>query len=258
MKLDPTCPVEILDWEPMRDDRAHIRVYLRARCCAGAEPVLVEGCVRWIDGVSKNYIENSFSMDGLHINDYSEFTILVSTSHAPDPLKILAYFTRVLLSDGTEWTGGAETLRSYPDQPQLPGHLANALSAAAGPDAVCCAQELERGDWLCVCGRWNDADSTSCTRCMRDRREVLARFDPESVERLSPGARKIDIVPPLVDFDAPAKPVRRASPMRRVLMAVLLAALFACLALGVRSMRYEYSRASGLMPTSDAQLTNDI
>lgn len=263
MKLDPTCPVELIGHDLLLDDRAHARAYLQMRCCSDSAPVRIEGCVRWIDRSSGNYTENIFEMDLDRAEPRAPFTVPVSASFVPQNVRLLVYFTRVLLSDGTQWTGGAETLRVYADQPVLPGHLANALSAEAGEDAVCCAQETGGGDWLCVCGRWNDRAQDECMRCGRDRAETLELFSPEAVETLSPGSGPLDIEPPLSDADdrAPhtvASPEKaRTAPLRRAMVAVLWAVLFACLALGVRSARYARTHSAGLMPTSRSVETID-
>ena len=257
MKLDPTCPVELIRHEVLQDDREHARAYLDLRCCSEHAPRRIEGCVRWIDKITKNYTESSFEMVLSPLEPHSVFSVPVSASFVPQDVKLLVYFTRVLLSDGSEWTGGPETLRIYPDQPDLPGHLANSLSAAAGVDAVCCAQEMENGDWLCVCGRWNDRAEGRCKRCGREKNETLDLFSPEAVENLVPPTGPIDIEPPLTDRAASEpQQAKRSSPLKRVLVAVLLAAVFACMALGVRCVRYSRSNAAGLMPTSHIHTIN--
>lgn len=261
MKLDPTCPVEIREWEILRDDRAHARAYLSAVSCTQSAPVHLEGSVRWIDAQTGNYIENTFSMQPSGIGPNEPFRIPVSASFAPMNVRLMVYFTRAVFADGSEWTGSAETLRHYPNPPVLPGHLANRLASAAGRDAVCCAQEMENGDWLCVCGRWNDRAEERCMRCGREKAETLARFDPESVETLMPDLGPIDIEMPMTDraeeYAAQPEPPH-ASPIRRILIAVLLAAVFACMALGIRALRYEQHGSSGLMPTSNAAEQIDL
>lgn len=260
MRIDLTCPVEVLSWELLHDDRAHARAYLHAYNDSDEALVRLEGCVRWIEADSGNYTETSFTMDKMHIAGRSAFTMPTSSSFVPENVRLLVYFTRVLLSDGSEWIGSAETLGQYADAPVLPGHMANALAAEAGPDAVCCAWERENGEWQCVCGRWNPRDAQSCMRCRRDRADTLARFHPEAVERLSPGLGPVDIEPPLTEMHharRPSAPHKPKKPLVRILTAVLLAALCAFAALQVRTWRYEQTHGAGLMPTSHATESMD-
>jgi len=259
MRFDPTCPVDIYDSEFMRDDRGHGRACLYARCPAGARATQVEGIVRWRDKASGQCAENPFALEP----NYSEesggrFTIPASESYVPESVDLTAWFTHVELDNGAVWDGGTESLRAYPETPKLGGKMVNALCAAAGRDAVCCAWEIESGDWQCVCGRWNDSEAESCMHCGRDRTDVLELFNPEAVEQLSPASGPIDIETPISDMNettpAPEKGVR----MKRILAAVLAAALFALLALGVRALRYETYGSSGLMPTSKTAEQRDI
>ncbi|MBQ3223202.1 MAG: hypothetical protein IJB41_06285 [Clostridia bacterium] len=257
MRCDPTCPIFIYDTEIMRDDRGHAQAYLHAHGPAGATALLVEGIVRWHDPVSGASTENEFSL--LPSNTGGRVTIPASESNVPETARISAWFTRVELADGSIWTGGAETLRQYPEIPALSGRMANALCAAAGRDAVCCAWEIETGDWQCVCGRWNDSTAETCLHCARDRSDIMEQFSPEAVEQLAPVSAPLDIEDPVTEFQpheqpAPEKGVR----MKRILAAVFAAAVFATLALAVRAMRYEAYDSSGLMPTSQSVEQSDI
>ncbi|MDO4739804.1 MAG: hypothetical protein Q4A66_03975, partial [Eubacteriales bacterium] len=228
MRFDPTCPIEIINIELMRDDRGHVQAYLYARCGLCCAPVLVEGFVRWSDPASGAFKDNSFSMQPEGVAPGSRFPILVSESFMPEDVRLTVCFTRVELADGLQWTGSIESMRRYPEIPHLEGAAANALCAAAGKDAVCCAWELDTGDWQCVCGRWNDAQTESCMRCGRDRADTLELFHPDAVDRLAPAQGPLEVDSPIAPEPepvppAPAKDVR----MKRILAAVFAAAVFA-------------------------------
>lgn len=259
MRFDPTCPIDIFRTEFMRDDRGHARAYLYARCPMGKKARYVEGKVRWYDPDSGLSAENPFTMqpafsaakDGL-------FTIPVSQSTVSPNVRMAAWLTHAELNDGTVWNGGTETMRLYPDTPELSGRMANALCAAAGKDALCCAWEIESGDWQCVCKRWNDAETENCMHCGRDRTDTLEQFCPEAVEQLSPAEGPIDIETSIGETDGEAPAPEKGVRMKRILTAVFAAALFALLALGVRAMRYETYGSSGLTPTSRTEERIDL
>lgn len=251
MRIDLSCPIEVQNWEIMHDDRAHARAYLHLYNCADDPLSLLDGTVRWIEGAGGNYTETTFSLSALNVNGRSAFTVPVSTSYIPQNVRLLVYFTRAVFSGGTEWTGSSETLGLYPDVPVLPGAMANALAAQAGPDAVCCAWERENGLWQCVCGRWNEESASSCMRCRRDKAETLRRFHPEAVEQFSPAPAPADVQMPMTDSEpANAGAKNQRPPLARVLAAVAIAAVFAVAALTVRSYRYRETNGAGLMPTS--------
>jgi len=259
MRLDPNCPIDVYHIEFMRDDRGHARAYLYARSPMGTSALQVEGVVRWEDETSGVSAENPFSFEPACQPDAPErFTIPASESFVPDGVSLTVWFERVVLNNGEIWTGSASALREFPDTPRLSGRMANALCAAAGKDAVCCAWENDSGEWQCVCGRWNISGAENCVCCGRDCTDVLELFNPEAVEQLAPVQGPLNIEASIgemtQDEPAPEKGVR----MKRILAAVFAAALFAFFALGVRALRYETYGSSGLMPTSRAVEQRDV
>ena len=255
MKLDLTCPVEVQEWELLLDDHAHARAYLHFCNLTDSPLRALYGRVTWIDADSGQRVVNPFSGDRLTVGPRSRFTMPVTASGMGSRVLLEPALERIELADGTVWQADPARLKEWPAPPRLPGRYANVLAAAAGRDAVCCAQETDAGDWLCVCGRWNAKGTDACRRCRRDRADTLDRFSPQAVEALAPDwMPAADIEDPIAAepfSDAENAPARRRAPLlRRVLMAVLLAAVFALAALGVRVYRYRTTPAAGLMPTS--------
>ena len=255
MLLDLTCPVEIQEWELLRDDHGHARAYLHFYNLTDSTITALAGSVRWIDADTGAVQTSSFSGDQLTAGPRARFTLVSAASGVGARVQLEPEMDYVALEDGEQWHADKSRLREYPAPPRLPGRYANLLRAGAGRDAICCAQEADEGDWLCVCGRWNPRGADRCLRCRRDREDTLRRFSPEAVEASAPDwMPAADIEEPISaapfpdEQDAPAP--RRAPLLRRVLIAVLLAAAFACAALGVRVYRYRTTPAAGLMPTS--------
>ncbi len=282
MKIDLSCPVEMQSFEFLRDDAGNLRVYMRLFNCAQSALTCLEGAVRWINAENDSYTETQFALDMANVGPRSEFELQSSTAGAPERTRMLVYFTRADFADGTKWAGSAESLKSYPGAPILPGAMANSLRAAAGEDAICCAFAHESGDWQCVCGRWNEKDNEKCMRCERERDFVLAHFHPEAVEQLGPAPEPegIEAAVGQIDLeelgalyaqnqdhfaaqeidDEPEEPIETApkrplSPLTRILICIVLAVVFAYAALTVRSYRYANSQSAGLMPLSYASDT---
>lgn len=265
MRIDPTCPVDVQKCDLTGDDNGRVRAYVRLCNCAGCALIALEGSAQWLDAHGEVQIETSFSMDSMSIETGEIFPLTVAASLPSRSAGMELCFTRAQFADGSEWTGSAESLRDFPDPVNLPGSLVNALVAEAGGDAVCCAQESESGDWLCVCGRWNDRANESCMRCRRDKSDTLVHFSAEAVRRFPPQHGSNDVEPPVVEnagyenhSTGPEITVHRSGNLKRILIAMLLAAVFACTALCVRTYRFRRTHAAGLMPTSYISTTLNI
>ena len=257
MRFDPTCPVDVQKCDLTGDDNGRVRAYLRLCNWADCALIALEGNAQWLDAQGEVQIETSFSMDSMSIETGEVFPLTVAASLPSRSANMEIYFTHAQFADGSEWTGSVESLRDYPNPVHLPGSLVNALVAEGGSDAVCCAQKSESGDWLCICGRWNDKANEKCMRCRRDKSDTLFRFSAEAVRHFAPRQNSNDVEPTVADnadyenyFEEPQITTPRTGNIKRILIAVFLAAVFACAALGVRTYRFRRTHAAGLMPTS--------
>lgn len=255
MLIDLSCPIELLSFEIMHDDRLNTRAYLTLNNLSQDWVDGFDAVIRWSHSASGRKLDAAFSADRLHAAGGASFTVPLSTDQLPGADGLQLLIQRVRLDSGEVWQGDPARLIEYAERPEPDGRLLNRLIEEAGEDVVCLPSERAEG-WVCVCGRLNPSTRAQCARCGRDRAQVFRRFSRQALtSQAIPGRTP----------SAPARPPRpnrrqqqealrrqfvrqRNLLIRRTITLIALAALIAVAAFWVSSLAERRDEAKEFIP----------
>lgn len=178
MKIDFTCPAELLNVEYIDNS---CRFYIHN---------LVEDIITACELKLANYDEN----DILLYEQTIKFYDLALHFHEPIKLdfemetvdfvvKRELSIDKIYIGGANNWHSGMANEFTYNQEALPDGRALSSLRMIAGKDAI--AYPEEQGDiWVCICGRANRIDEENCRRCARNKEDVFARFNKDSVTGL--------------------------------------------------------------------------
>lgn len=196
--LDLSCPLEMISFELLRDDRSNVRAYLSLNNLSLDQIERIEGDIHWISIGKDSRFEAPFIADQLRADAKAQFRLQLSTNAQPDTDQIELIVRLISYVGNTpDWTLDPANLMRI-EEPLAPnGAELNRLIGIAGQDARNFPLKTN-SYWFCVCGRPNHADNVRCSRCEREQNHVLNSFSrkqvlSESVPVISVEASKVEI-----------------------------------------------------------------
>lgn len=181
MKVDLSCPIELWEFElPTEEkpvcslkffnlgERPISSIQITVTCFDEKSEVLSRRVERpmALEAKGREPFPVAIDMDGLSV-DAIDLTI-----------------DKAWFEDGNEWRRAQEArLVDYQPNELPPNRKLEQLRYVAGPDAVGYPSD-QKNVWICVCGRVNAAEETTCRRCAREKAEVFDKFSPESVQEV--------------------------------------------------------------------------
>ena len=242
MKIDLTCPIDVLRTRVITDEQGGRRALLEVQNLTEHPVRRIEMGITWRDA------------DGYVIrNDMIKFSPIRIVARGRAQLNVIggrfparsvqASPHSVAFGDYSEgWDEDPERAIEYELKPEPPGPGLERLCDLVGPDAVCYPEK--RGEyWLCACGRLNENDVTECPRCARGKERlftILGRSASDSGQRYidasvarSPDRQeryngRLDYVQRESDQ---SRRIRRGETRRRLAVALLILALLTSVAL---------------------------
>ena len=179
MKIDLTCPVEA--WRVVLPEGTRkvadvtlfnlsdmqvssVEMQLRLLDEAGGEVSLITHRGRMLDGVPGR-----------------TFRMVMPVENTADAAGYEAFITRVWFDNGAVWRHEAQNLTEYTPNNLHRSPQLSQLRAIAGISASGYPVRQD-GLWLCVCGRPNREEMSTCMRCHQDRDTVFQRFSRDAIE----------------------------------------------------------------------------
>ncbi|MDO4549584.1 MAG: hypothetical protein Q4D04_15955, partial [Clostridia bacterium] len=180
MKIDPACPIDLIDYEILTDDRGNARAYIRLRNTTKRALDRLSATVVWYDGAGETFATSLEAYD-LEAAPGRRFTITASTDRPRFAVSLDVLFSLIAFDGGERvWKGDRDRLRDTPPQPKATGEELKRLALRAGEDAV--AFPVKTDDiWMCVCAKANAFRKSRCSRCGRLRDEVFDSFTKDVV-----------------------------------------------------------------------------
>lgn len=181
MKIDLTCPIEIRGYELICDDRGCVRAYITLNNLSPHAIGRFDAIVCWANSQSGQSAAHPVRAELPDADGRTTFRFSLSTDTVAEADMLELHFTRVRFADGeSDWIGGQSEMIDLTELPEIPGSELRMLNAAAGDDAVRFPEKHEKY-WICVCGRPNFRHQTVCSRCLRDRSDVLRNLTRNAV-----------------------------------------------------------------------------
>ena len=178
MYIDLTCPAEVFRTILPTEEipAAALTLFnLSDRVITSAEVML-----RLIDKRGMETEKLSYRGRALNGRPHSTFMMTVPCA-AAGVCAAEVSVEKVWFQDKDVWRRNpANAIEYTPNALPVSRALTN-LQYVAGDTAVG-FPALENGLWICVCGRPNPEEETTCVRCGRNRDTVFARCNPEAVE----------------------------------------------------------------------------
>lgn len=172
MKIDLTCPIEVIRTEVLADDRGRCRGYIDVVNVSERPIRLLEGRVMWLSTLGNGLAESEVVFEDMRLlpHAHAQLTVAGDIPAAEDVSFDVLSAAYADFSRG--WSIEDSEIVEYTFTPEPPGPRRDRLRGIAGPDAVCYPEQRGR-HWLCVCGRLNGKDSRACVRCMRGRERMF-------------------------------------------------------------------------------------
>ncbi len=191
MLIDLTCPAEVFQVTPPREDRdlAAISLYnLSDRVIVAAEVTL-----RLQNGRGVDLEKVTFERSGLNGRPHTVFRVDIPCKAHPGTEKNATSIEKIRFSDGEEWIREESRETEYtPNDLPVCKALAD-LKFVAGETAKGFPEEQD-GLWLCVCGRPNPEEAETCARCRQRKETVFSRFNRDTVEtKVSQRERQLEL-----------------------------------------------------------------
>ena len=186
MRLDPNCPVELLEYELTHDERGvhgFVHLFNLSRWpVRGFDAVFT-----WRSAAGES-LNIPLQSGALSATPHDAFVLPLETGPVPAGVLSALHFVRVDFEGAAPWLGDPSHLIDVtpPDQPSE--RELSALQRVAGLDAVVRPIETKTY-WICACGRANARKKRACARCGRSHREILrlARQFSEAFKPAEPG-----------------------------------------------------------------------
>ena len=181
LKIDLTCPIEIRGYELTCDEEGGARAYIRMNNLAAHPISRFDAVACWSNSQTGQSEAQTFRVDQLDADARSEFPFTLAAFAVPHADTVDIHFNRVRFADGTaDWIGGQAETIDIDELPLLSEEESDLLCDIAGDDAVRFS-ELHEKHWVCVCGRANYLHHETCSRCGRERDEVLNQCSRENI-----------------------------------------------------------------------------
>ena len=223
MQIDLTCPAEVFRTALPTEEipGATLTLYnLSDRVIVSVEVLL-----RLLDEDGEEEERLTFRGRALNGRPHSTFLLTAPCAPAAWLKSIDAQIQKIWFVDKDTWQRNPANATEYtPNNLPVCPALTN-LKYAAGETAVG-YPSLQRGLWVCVCGRPNPEGAAYCARCGQSMETVFSRFTPDAVEaQISMKERQLDLssrnmredtirLQRLREEEYRAKKVRRASRIR--------------------------------------------
>ena len=266
MKIDLTCPIEIRGYELICDDRGCVRAYISLFNLSPHAIARFDAIVCWSNSANGQSTAQPVRAELPDADGRASFRFSLSTGTVAEADTLELHFTRVHFADGeADWIGGQAEMVEISELPEIPGPELRMLSAAAGDDAVRFPEKHEK-HWVCVCGRANFRHQTVCSRCLRDRSDVLRNLTRNAVvngiqppprPEKKPEKRRNDAF--LEDLRGKFQLFRRQREVlvrRTITMGVIVALLLSAAAIGDYRDRVEAARRGAIPPTLSVDASN--
>ncbi len=180
MKVDLSCPLELWAFElPTKENSTCSFTFFNLGDRTISSIQVTVTCFDAADSVLSRRIERPMALDA---KGRETFAVAISTEgmavEAVDLIIDKAWF-----EDGSEWRRAQEArLTDYQPNELPPNRKLEQLRYVAGNDAVGYPSD-QRNVWICVCGRVNAAEEKICKRCLRDKKDVFARFSAGAIQK---------------------------------------------------------------------------
>ncbi len=182
MKIDLSCPAELRQYALPRKDypACDLKLYNLGEKIISSVEVTVIFLNKEKEELER-LVYRAHDLDG---RPATVFSVAVPREDAGDAVSLDVIIDKIWFDDASVWRRGKYALSEY-----TPNNLPNSRSLemlrfVAGNSAVGFPQKQDNL-WICVCGRPNGADDRTCVRCHRERDQVFARFNRESIEKLT-------------------------------------------------------------------------
>ena len=180
MKIDLTCPVEVLRCRLNDDDHHAADVTLNNLSKKEVTSTEVTLILHMREEEENTRV--LFRAHDLHAQPGDPYTFQVPLpSNAGTPDKIEVMIEKIWYDDATVWRRGKAPMTEYEPNALSAGRELEKLRYVAGRQAVGYPEEQEHV-WLCVCGRPNAYASDRCAHCGNTREEVFRLYSKESVQ----------------------------------------------------------------------------
>ena len=180
MFIDLTCPAEVFRaLLPTRDIPA---VSLTLFNLSDRIIVSAEVTLRLLGEGGAELEKVVFRGRGLHGRPRSTFPMNVPCTRHEGVKEAEVTLEKIWFSDNAVWRRNPADKTEYTPNALPVSRGLTDLKFVAGETAVG-YPSLQRGLWVCVCGRPNPEDQEVCVRCGRERVSVFTRFNREAVEK---------------------------------------------------------------------------
>ena len=191
MKIDLSCPAEVLRAEPPKEDQPF--AVLTLFNLSDRSIVSAEATVRLTDREGKETGRAVHRARALNGRPHTAFTMTVPFEGKTGAFRAEASLDKIWFEDNDVWRRAPDNEIEYESNVLPPSPALNALKFAAGENAVGFPSQQPRL-WLCVCGRPNDNNSTVCARCRRQKDLIFSRYNRMEVEKnLAQRERQLDL-----------------------------------------------------------------
>ncbi len=181
MKIDLTCPAEVLQIQLPAEENRNIVLFLFN--LAERRIVSCEATVRLLDSEGEEVgraVHRARALDG---RPHTAFSMTVPQEKNAAASRAEATVDKVWFDDNDVWRRDPSREKEYTDNRLPVSPALSALRFAAGEGAVGFPSQQD-GLWVCVCGRPNSDKQLFCSRCRRQKEAVFAQCSREAVETL--------------------------------------------------------------------------
>lgn len=175
MHVDLHCPVELLSWELLHDDRGKTRAYLTFGNLSAYRVSSLEVTLYCRTGDGET-VKQKLLPQAPDAAPGQPFALNAPVKLPEGVVQLWPFFRRIRFEGVRRSYVGDESRTCEIPDPQRPtGRTLDRLRALAGEDAWCYAAKYP-GCWQCVCGRANPARRSKCLRCKRGAEQVLGSY----------------------------------------------------------------------------------
>lgn len=191
MKIDLSCPAEILRAEPPNEEQPF--GILTLFNLSDRSIVSCEATLRVADREGNEVSRAVHRARALIGRPHTAFTMTVPMEAVAAGIRAEAVLDKVWFEDKDVWRKNPDHETEFEPNNLPPGQSLNALKFAAGENAVGFPSQ-QASLWVCICGRPNDNRSAVCARCLRSRDMIFSRYNRNEVERtLALRERQLDL-----------------------------------------------------------------
>ena len=175
MHIDLHCPVELLSWELLHDDRGNTRAYLTFGNLSAYRVSKLEVTL-YCRTVRGDTAKQKLPVQAPDAAPRQPFSLSVPVKLPEGVVQLWPFFRRIFFEGiRRRYLGDESRICEIPDPHRPAGRALDKFRAVAGEDAWCYAAKYP-DCWQCVCGRANPSRRSRCVRCKREAEQVLRRF----------------------------------------------------------------------------------